>query len=380
MTARVPAPLILHTEAATGLGGQELRIVTEARWLLDHGWDALIACQPHAPLGREAAAAGVPVVAVRMRGAADLTAFAALRRLMRTRRVALVHTHSSVDSWLATLAARSLRLPVVRSRHVTIPIKRRRALVYRLAHRIIASGEAARARVLAVGVPPHRVVAIPAGVDPSRFHPGVSGAGVRRELGLRGPAVGLVANLRRSKGVRDFLAAAAHVATARPDVTFLVVGDGVALGDAQREAARLGLEDRVIFTGFRRDVPAVLAALDVLVLSSVHEAVSQVLLQALAVGTPVVTTAVGGTPEVIRDGETGRLVPPADPQALARAVLDSLADPVRARALARAGQALIQAHYTLDTTMARTTALYRELLAPGTSARDRVCREARSGS
>lgn len=362
MTAGLRAPLILHTEAATGLGGQELRILTEARWLLDHGWGALIACQPESPLAREAAAAGVPFVGVRMRGAADLAALAVLRRLMRTRGVALVHTHSSVDSWLATLAARSVGLPVVRSRHVTIPIRRRRALVYRLAHRIITSGEAARARVLAAGVPPERVVAIPAGFDPARFHPGVSGAAVRAELGLRDPVVGLVANLRRSKGVRDFLAAAAEVARVRADVTFLVVGDGVALADARHDAAGRHLAGRVIFTGFRRDIPQVLAALDVLVLSSVREAFSQVLLQALAVGTPVVATAVGGTPEVIRDGETGRLVPPANPPALARAVLECLADPVRARELARTGQALVHAHYTLDASMARTTAVYRELL------------------
>lgn len=127
--------MILHTESSLGLGGQEMRIVTEARWLLANGWAGLIACQPESRLLVEARAAGLPVAIVTMRGPLDLRAMAALGRLMKEHRVALVHTHSSIDSWVATLAAKALSLPVVRSRHVSIPIPRRRALVYRLADR-----------------------------------------------------------------------------------------------------------------------------------------------------------------------------------------------------------------------------------------------------
>src|SRR6266850_2484326 len=94
--------------------------------------------------------------------------------------------------WLAGLAARSLGVPVVRSRHVTIPIPKTRALVYRLADRVITSGEAVAAIVRAAGVPAERVVAIGPGLDTARFHPNVSGAAVRRELGLDGPVIGLV--------------------------------------------------------------------------------------------------------------------------------------------------------------------------------------------
>jgi glycosyltransferase involved in cell wall biosynthesis len=116
-------------------------------------------------------------------------------------------------------------------------------------------------------------------------------------------------------------------------------------------------------TGFRRDIPEVMAALDVLVLPSTRsEAVSQVILQALAVGTPVVGTTIGGTPEVVRDGVTGRLVPPADVPALAAAIRELLHDPPRARAMGQAGQALVQARYTIDAMMARTIAVYAELL------------------
>src|SRR5438128_667409 len=234
-------PTILHTEASLGLGGQELRIVAESRWLRDHGWGALIACQPESRLFAEARPAGVDAVALPMRNAVDLGALFALRRLMKALAVDLVHTHSSTDSRSRARAATSRGLP----------------------------------------------------------------------------------------GVTD-----------------------------------LGLAEHATMTGFRRDSPEVMAALDVLVLPSIRsEATSQVIPQALAVGTPVVATTVGGSPELVRDGETGRLVPPEDPPALARAVLEILRDPERARAMGRAGQAAISAGLTLDASMARTTAVYRELLA-----------------
>src|SRR5215471_17930467 len=141
------AAVILHTESSVGFGGQELRIVAESRWLAAHGWSVVVVGQPASPLVTEARAAGLTTLTLEMSSALDVWAGLRLRRLMRDRGVGLVHTHSSVDSWLAGLAGRSLGVAVVRSRHVTIPIPRRRALVYRLPHRVITSGQAVRAIV-----------------------------------------------------------------------------------------------------------------------------------------------------------------------------------------------------------------------------------------
>jgi glycosyltransferase involved in cell wall biosynthesis len=356
--------LILHTEASVGFGGQEIRIIAEARWLLEHGWPVLIAGQPDSRLLHESALVGLPSVPVPMRGVLDPSALLTLRRLVVERDVALVHTHSSVDSWLAGLAARSRRRPVVRSRHVSIPIPRRRSLVYRLADRVITSGEAVGRLVAAAGVPAARIVPIAPGVDPARFHPGVSGAGVRAELQLDGvPVVGLVANIRGSKGHAVFLEAARAVLAREPAARFLIVGDGIGFDDVRRRVDALGLDASVRLTGFRRDIPEVMAALDVLVLPSTRsEAASQVIPQALAVGTPVVATDVGGAAELVRDGDTGRLVRPGDAGALASAILDCLGDRAGARAMARRGQALVREHHSLDAAMTRTLAVYRELL------------------
>ena len=127
---------------------------------------------------------------------------------------------------------------------------------------------------------------------------------MRDELGLGGaPVVGLVANVRGSKGHNCLPRRRARVLAAAPDARFLIVGDGVGFDDVKARVQQMGLESRVHLTGFRRDVPAVMAALDVLVLPSTRsEATSQVIPQALAVGTPVVGSNVGGIPELVRDG------------------------------------------------------------------------------
>src|SRR5262249_41700872 len=131
--------------------------------------------------------------------------------------------------------------------------------------------------------PADRVVAIGPGLDTTRFHPDVSGAGVRAELGLHGPAVGLVANIRGSKGHAYFLEAARVVLRTRPDTTFLIVGDGIGFDDVRRRVKEMDLDSHVIMTGFRRDVPEIMPALDVLVLPSIRSAaMAPVITQPLA--------------------------------------------------------------------------------------------------
>jgi glycosyltransferase involved in cell wall biosynthesis len=356
--------VVLHTEASPGFGGQEIRIVEESRWLRAHGWPAVIACQPASPLFEEARRVGVPVLGIRMRHAADPVALLGLVSAVRRTGAVIVHTHSSVDSWLATLAARLVGRAVVRSRHVSIPVPRTRTLVYRLADRVITSAEAVKTMLVAAGVPAARVAVIPAGVDTGRFHAGVDRRRVRAELGLDGPVVGLVANLRGSKGHAVFLQAAREVLTQAPGTRFLIVGDGVGAARIRRLIAEHGLQGAVIMTGFRRDIPEVMAALDVLVLPSTRtEAIPQVVAQALAVGTPVVATRFGGIPEIVRDGETGTLVAPGDAGALARAITAALAAPERARAMARTGQAMVHRELTLEQAMSKTLGVYAEALA-----------------
>jgi glycosyltransferase involved in cell wall biosynthesis len=355
---------IMHTEASLGWGGQELRILSEATAFAKRGFRLLIACQPGSRLALEAQRRGLSVRPVAMPRAFDATAWWRLRRLMRTEAVDLVHTHSSIDAWLAGFAAKSLRLPVVRSRHVSIPVKRRRNFVYNaLCDRIISSGDAIREVLITGGVEPDKIVAIPAGVDVEQFHPAVSGEAIRREFRLGGPVVGTIAMFRHSKGHRVLLQAIPQILESEPRAIFLWVGDGVGHATLQQAVADAGLQSAVRLIGFREDVATCLAAMDVFVLPSIKsDGVPQVIIQALAMRKPVIASAVGGIPEVIQHQQTGVLIPTNDPQALADAVVHVLCDPASAAAWAQAGGQLIDRHFTLEHMIDRTAAVYTAVL------------------
>jgi glycosyltransferase involved in cell wall biosynthesis len=365
---------VLHTESSPGLGGQEVRTLNEARWTAERGWRVLLAGQPDGRFVERARAAGLEVVGIRMRGAWDLGAVCALRRLIRRERVSIVHTHSSVDGWVAGLAARTAAVPVVRTRHVSIRIRRRGNPVYRwLADRVITSGEAIRDLVVEAGVDPRRVVAIPAGVDLGEFTGGRDsrqdgGHAVREALALSRPVIGSVAMFRGSKGHVHLLDAFATIHAQHPAARLLLVGDGIRRPWVEGLAKDRGLADAVVFTGFRTDVPDLLRAMDCFVLASTRtEGVPQSLLQAFAAGVPVVASAIGGIPEVVEDGKTGILVPPEDAATLARAIESVLGDRAGAEARARCARHLVEDRFSHGASVSRLLALYDEVIADAAS-------------
>ena len=237
-------------------------------------------------------------------------------------------------------------------------------LIARLVTRVIAvSRGAADFLVHGKGYPPHKVVVVPNGRDLTRFTPGAHRETVRKELGLDrdAPVVGVVGRLETQKGHVYLLEAWPEVVRAHPDARLLVVGEG-SLHDALVDQAwRRRVADSVIFTGFRSDVPRVLDAIDVLALPSLHEGMPLTAIEAAAAGRPVVATAVDGTPEVVREGETGFLVPPADPAALARALLAMLADTDAAERMGREACRWAHERFDVDTHVEATARVYREV-------------------
>jgi glycosyltransferase involved in cell wall biosynthesis len=356
---------VLHTEASPGLGGQEVRTLNEARWTVERGWRVLVAGQPDGRLLERARAAGLETAPVRMAGPVDPRALAGLVRLIRRERVSLVHTHSSIDAWLGGMAARFCRVPVVRTRHVSIAIRRGFNPVYRwLADRVITSGEAIRRLVVEVGVPPERVIAIPAGVNLESFPFGARAPATARELGLGHPVIGSVAMFRGSKGHPQLLQAFAMIREKRPDATLLLVGDGIRRNWVEQLARDAKLSDAVVFTGFRPDVPALLATMDCFAQASTRtEGVPQALLQAFATGVPVVASRIGGIPEVVTDGVTGLLVESESVEALAAGIERVLDDPEAAAQRARAARALVEARFSHIHAIDRLLQVYDELLA-----------------
>jgi glycosyltransferase involved in cell wall biosynthesis len=237
-------------------------------------------------------------------------------------------------------------------------------LVSRFVDRAIAVSEAARAFLIGgKGYPAEKIVVVPNGRDLSTFRPGAGRDAFRKELGLDRtvPLVGVVGRLEAQKGHAYLLEAWPSVVAEFPDARLLVVGDGSLRPRLEARARELEVAGSVIFTGFRADVPRVLDTIDVLALPSLYEGMPLTAIEASAMGRPVVATAVDGTPEVIREARTGRLVPPADPVALSRAIRGVLRDPLGAQRMGRAGRDFVLDRFDLDRQVASTARVYREV-------------------
>ncbi len=208
-----------------------------------------------------------------------------------------------------------------------------------------------------------RIEVIENGIDLGRYVHGGDRLALRRRLGLA-PERRYLACVARFHPVKDhatLLRAFATVAAARDDVDLLLVGDGPLRGELQAMTHQLGIDGRVRFLGVRSDVPDILRAIDLFTLTSVSEAASLTLLEAMASGLPVVVTAVGGNPEIVRHEKEGLLVPRGDPQAAATAFLRLLDDPAGAAVVGKAGRARVEERYQLSRTIDRYLELYRRL-------------------
>jgi glycosyltransferase involved in cell wall biosynthesis len=307
-----------------------------------------------------------------MRHALDLSSALALAHLIRAHDIQVVHCHKGKARTLTLLAGLVARIPVlVLNRGVSFPLDRWNRLGYvtRRVTAVVAVCESIKRRLVASGVPEEKIQVIYSGTDLARFHPGVDGSAVRRELGL-GPGAALVTQIgiRSWRGNEDVLDAMVRVRREAPHARLLLVGAPpariVSLGDKAR--AR-GIGDAVTVLGHREDVPEILAASDLVVDASYAGlGLTGSIREALAVETPVIATDLEGMPELITDGETGLLVPPRNPEAMAQAMLRVLENPARAKAMARAGRKRVESQFSLSAKLDRTEALYTRLVgAPG---------------
>jgi glycosyltransferase involved in cell wall biosynthesis len=238
-------------------------------------------------------------------------------------------------------------------------------LTERVVDRFTAVSESVRQRLLRERrLAPGRVATIHNGIEVEDYDPSRIPAGrFRRQLGLGPdvPLVGGIGNLEWLKGFDHFLAAAVEILSGLPQARFVIVGDGPDRAELEGRAQLMGLGARCIFAGFQRDIPSVLADLDVFVLSSVREGLPMVLLESMAMQRPIVATCIDGVPEVLTHGETGWLVPPADAWALADGISRFLADPDRARQMGRQARQQVAEHFTVQQMIRLHEKLYNEV-------------------
>ena len=354
---------IVHSEASTGWGGQEHRVLAELQGFQRRGSRLWLLATEGSGISQRCRQAGIePLPLNTSRWLYPVNAIR-LARWLRHERVEVLNPHSSRDGWLLGIAGRLAKTPfIVRSRHIDVDYPNR--LVSRHAfttfadHIITTSEKISRKLRDTFRLPADRVSTIPTGIDLDRFRPD----GPRAELlsnpgGL--PVVGMVSVLRSWKGHSTFLAATKILVGARFPARFVVVGGGPIRERIEQETTELGLVGAVTLTGHREDVPEVLRALSVLVIASTkHEGVPQIGLQALATKTPVVGSDVGGTPEIIRPGETGRTFPAGDAVALAEAIRATLTQSAATRAWSLAGRAMVEQKHGLDAMLNRLESLY----------------------
>jgi glycosyltransferase involved in cell wall biosynthesis len=295
---------------------------------------------------------------------------------MIRKRVEILHAHDFYAGLLGAAAARLARVRVIAcQRHMRLSDRRLHEwgtrLTHRLAHRVLVNSEAIRDHLLAGGrIAPEKIVVIHNGLSAAAELATLDNgarakqrAALLRELNLDEGAklIGIVARLQPVKGHRYFIEAAGRIAAVEPKAHFLLVGDGALRREIEEQAARLGVNDRVHLLGDRRDAALIAAGFDVAVLASLHEGLPNAVMEAMAAGAPVVATAVGGTTELVIDGATGFLAPPADAEALAQRILDALQNPEWSARMAAQGRRRVLSQFSMRRMVESVERLYDEV-------------------
>jgi len=308
----------------------------------------------------------------------DAKALIKLFTLMRLERPHIVHTHTAKAGFLGRLAARLAGVPViVHTFHghvlhgyygsVKNALLRRveQSLVW-FTDRLVTVSEQVKNELIGYGIAKaEKITVVPLGFDLEPFLDSHTQQGeFRREMRLSDEIklVGIVGRIFPIKNHALFLAAAAQIAALEPTARFVIVGDGVLRPALEQQARRLGIADRVLFTGWRRDLPRIYADLDLLLVSSDNEGTPVSAIEAMAAGCPVVATRVGGLPDLIEDHKTGRLVPPRTPEALTNAVLALLHGSQMARELGKNGRDSVRHRFTVQRLLSDMDDLYTQLL------------------
>jgi glycosyltransferase involved in cell wall biosynthesis len=364
---------VAHVLRSLEFGGAEKMVLELARFQRgEQGIDAtLVCCAGLGPLEETARSYGLPCVSVAGGGVARGPLPARLLAHFRRERPDAVHTHNFFSHVRGALAARLAGIPVIHTKHGRAvrsfgwsPFLRRR--LYRLADRIVVvSEETGESFRRLTGVEAGRIVVIRNGIDFHRYE-GPARDEVLGAFGIRPDEARVFGSVSRLDPVKDhgtMLKAFERSAGGRPDCVLLIVGDGPERASIERLARGLGLEKRVLLAGFTNEIPKYLAAMDAFLQPSRAEGLSLTILEAAAAGVPVIATPVGGTPEIVVNGETGTLVPVGNVEALAEAMRSFLADPKPFGRMALKLKAEVESAFSTSRMAESYLKLYQDVIA-----------------
>jgi glycosyltransferase involved in cell wall biosynthesis len=375
---------VLEMIDRTSLGGGQAALLALAAHLDKERFEILISARGGGPLADEARRLGLGFFPVPFKKTFSLSITRSIRRVLEDNGVDILHTHGGIAGLLGRRASGKSKTPVVV--HTLHGIHylhyRNKALRYlyillerhlsRRTDAVIFVSEAdlkeGQRHKLA---PEGKRVLIRNGIDGTSFRDTDIFETAKKELKWRlklgSPIVGTIARLHRQKGIIDLLRAAGHIHRGWPEAKIVVVGGGSLEKALRMEAQKLGLERFFVMLGERRDTRELLSLFDIFVLPSLWEGLPLALLEAAAMGKPIVATDIDGVREVIRDGETGLLVPPANPERLAETVLRLLQDKGLAHRLGENAKAAIPPSFTLSKMVEETEQLYLRLFQAATA-------------
>lgn len=359
----------LHINDQKSWRGGEQQVLYLLKGLNERGHRADLAAQPGSALGEQARSAGVAVHSVPMRGEADLLAARRVSRIVRDGKYNIVHMHTAHAHMLGLLACAFNKKPLcIVSRRVINPIRRTPlglpALKYRWrVDHYLAISHAVKQTLIAGGIDSGRISIVHSGVAPVA-PPAGSRERVRQSLGIAAaaPVAGAVGALVAHKGQRELVEAVPIILKRIPAARFIMVGEGELRKSLEEMASGFGVNDAIMFPGFRADARSFISAFDVFVAPSHMEGLNTSIIDAMMLGRAVVATRVGGIPELIEHETNGLLVPPRHPAALAAAIVDLLENPEKAQRLAAAGQARAMNGFTADHMVEGTLDVYAQLL------------------
>lgn len=358
---------ILHTESSTGWGGQEIRILREAEGMRQRGHEVFFAVARGGGLVAKARASGFQVYEIHYSKPAALGAILMLNRIISRHEIDLINTHSSLDAWLGGIAGRLSGCKVLRTRHLSTAIRpglNSRLLYKTLADAVVTTSSSIIPMICEqADLSPLQCRCIPTGVDLEALD-SISAeeiAAFRKELKLQDTDIlaGTACFVRSWKGINDFLRAAQLLKNI-PNLKWVIVGGGY-LEEYRPNAAKMGLENIVTFTGHLDNPYPAIAAMDIfLLLSTAHEGISQASLQAGGLKRPLITTIIGGLPEVCIEGRTGFNVPPFSPEKVAEAVRKLLDKNLREK-MGTNARALVEEKFTFHKTLEDMEDVYQSL-------------------
>ncbi len=355
---------ILYLIIGLEIGGTEIQLLELLKKLDRKKYNPMVCCmKKRGVLADDMEKMGIKIESLNIRNRFNFLALPRLVKILRREGIDILHTFLFRANILGRLTGRMVRVPIVISSEECIKLKKKKIsilidrLTSRWADRIVVISEAIKNTLTKrEKINPEKIEVIYNGIDLSSFR--VENKREKDSI----PKVGIVGRLHPDKGHRYFLKAAAQTIKKEPKVEFLIVGHGPLRGELEDLSNELALSDKVVFVGGRRDIPQIMSSLDILVLSSLEEGLGNVLLEAMACGRPVVATKVGGVPEAVLDGETGILVSPKNPDALAQATLKLLMNRALAKGMGQAGRRRVEKYFSIDRMVKETEKVYNNLI------------------